>query len=313
MLRPAVVGVLLLVIPDTEPLAGSVDVYAAGDIADCRRGPPAESDAARTARLVPKGSMVFVLGDAAYQYATAATLGSCYEPTWGRHRDRTWAVPGNHDYVEGRAVDFHAYFGSGAGPDGYFARRLGDWLVIGLDSEQRVSGLDRQYRWLERTLAGNADAPCTIAMWHAPLFSSGFHRGSGRHMQRFWELLDAHRTDVVLNGHEHFYESFDPLDASGRPVAEGIREFVVGTGGAWLHGFWMPPYRSRSRIERHGVLKLTLGEGTYAWQFIDVRGHARDQGTAACRQRAPSAGRDSAAVGFPSDVGHHAAPHAPDP
>ncbi len=286
MLTPlrSLVLVCLAAMPSAR--AVSIDVYAAGDIADCRRDSVEESDAARTARLIPPGSRVFVLGDSAYKFATAETLSECYAPTWGRHREWTWAIPGNHDYVHGRADDFHAYFGRGAGPEGYFARRLGEWLIVGLDSEQSQAGLDRQFDWLARTLDENRDARCTLAMWHAPMFSSGLHRGSGRHMRRFWELLDAHHADIVLNGHEHFYESFDPLDADGRAVDDGIREFVAGTGGGWLHGFWLPPYHSRARIERHGVLKLTLGDGTYAWQFIAVGGHVMDPGSALCRSRA---------------------------
>jgi hypothetical protein len=283
MLNPAIMAVLLCALSVATAEAEPTEVYAAGDIADCRREPANESDAGRTAGLIPPGATVFVLGDAAYQHATAETLASCYGPTWGRHRVTTWAIPGNHDYVEGGTADFRAYFGAGAAPEGNFARRLGDWLIIGLDSRQSAKELDRQYAWLAATLEEHGDARCTLAMWHAPMFSSGFHRGSGLHMRRFWELLDAHRADVVLNGHEHFYESFDPLDADGRAVADGIREFVVGTGGARLHGFWRPPYRSRARIERHGVLELTLGAGTYAWRFIDVGGRAADPGMATCR------------------------------
>ncbi len=283
MLYVTRLAVLLFGLQFLPSHADPIKVFAAGDIADCRYDATNESDAARTASLIPPGARVFVLGDTAYSHATGETLANCYQPTWGVHRGTTWAVPGNHDYVDHRADAFHAYFGGAAGPDGYFARRLADWLVIGLDSEQSSAGLDRQYQWLKATLEDQPRAKCLLAMWHAPLFSSGFHRGSGRHMRRFWELLDAHHADVVLNGHEHFYESFDPLDADGRAVQDGIREFVVGTGGAWLHGFWRPPYQSRARIERHGVLELTLGDGTYAWQFLAVGGRRMDPGSAACR------------------------------
>ena len=125
---------------------------------------------------------------------------------------------------------FSRTFGSGAAAEGYFARELDGWLVIGLDSHLSGDRLDQQYAWLEATLAAHSDTHCTLAMWHTPLFSSGLHRGAGEHMRRFWALLDARGADVVLGGHEHFYEAFEPLDAEGRPVEEGIRSFVVGTG-----------------------------------------------------------------------------------
>jgi len=120
-------------------------------------------------------------------------------------------------------------------------------------------------------------------MWHTPLFSSGLHRGAGEHMRRFWALLDAHGADVVLGGHEHFYEAFEPLDARavrsskayGRSSsAPGVRGFMVS---------WNPPYASRARILKHGVLRLSLADGEYAWQFLRVGGEVADAGEARCR------------------------------
>jgi hypothetical protein len=226
---------------------------------------------------------VLIPGDTAYPFATAATYASCYEPTWGVHRATTLAVRGNHDYVNGRSDDFQAYFGAGASPDGYFARRLGDWLVIGLDSQRSGEALDRQYEWLEATLHENADVRCTLAFWHMPAFSSGIEHGSTPKMQRFWALLEENGAEFVLNGHEHFYEAFGPLDADGKPTADGMREFVVGTGGARLYPIWSPIRQSRVRLARHGVLKLTLDDDSYTWQFVDVAGRVRDRGEAKCR------------------------------
>ena len=227
---------------------------------------------------------MLIPGDTAYPFATSETLQSCYEPTWGAFRATTLVVPGNHDYVDGRSDDFRAYFGDGAAANGYFARRVGDWLVIGLDSEQVGGSLERQYAWLQATLRETSDVRCTLAFWHRPAFSSGIEHGSSAKMQRFWALLEGQGAEFVLNGHEHFYEAFGPLDATGREAADGMREFVVGTGGARLYPIWNPVHQSRVRYARHGVLKLTLDAGSYSWQFIDTRGRVLDAGEAACRQ-----------------------------
>jgi acid phosphatase type 7 len=263
--------------------AAPVIVYAAGDIAECRGKPAGRSGAALTAKLILPGATVLVPGDTAYPFATSETLQSCYEPTWGAFRATTLVVPGNHDYVDGRSDDFRAYFGDGAAANGYFARRIGDWLVIGLDSEQAGGSLERQYEWLQATLRDTSDVRCTLAFWHRPAFSSGMEHGSSPKMQRFWALLERHGAEFVLNGHEHFYEAFGPLDATGREAADGMREFVVGTGGARLYPIWNPVHLSRVRHARHGVLKLTLDAGSYSWQFIDTRGRVLDAGEAACR------------------------------
>ena len=264
--------------------AAPLVVYAAGDIAECRGKPAERSVAALTAKLVQPGATVLIPGDTAYPFATSETLQSCYEPTWGAFRATTLVVPGNHDYVDGRSDDFRAYFGAGAAANGYFARQVGDWLVIGLDSEQVGGSLERQYEWLQRTLGETSGVRCTLAFWHRPAFSSGIEHGSSEKMQRFWALLERHGAEFVLNGHEHFYEAFGPLDATGREAADGMREFVVGTGGARLYPIWKPVHQSRVRYARHGVLKLTLDTGSYSWQFIDTRGRVLDAGEAACRQ-----------------------------
>jgi alkaline phosphatase len=198
------------------------------------------------------------------------------------HRSNTLAIAGNHDHSKGGTEAFRAYFGEGSGADGYFSRRLGAWLLVGLDSQQSDDGLDRQYAWLEATLAQHGDARCTLAMWHEPLFASGRRAAPGRHMRRFWSLLERHGAEIVLNGHEHFYESFDPLDRDGAAVATGVREFVVGTGGARLYRFWRTSDGSRAQVRRYGVLHLTLDADRYSWEFIDVDGRIADAGSAHC-------------------------------
>jgi acid phosphatase type 7 len=281
--RPIMLLLLATAFAPCWALAAPMVVYAAGDIAECRGRPPAKSDAARTAGLIPVGATVLVPGDTTYPFATAASLQACYEPTWGVHRSRTLAVPGNHDYVNGSSDDFRAYFSIESDVN-YYARRLGDWLVIGLDSQLIGDALDREYQWLDETLRDNAELRCTLALWHMPAFSSGLEHGPTPKMQRFWALLDERRAEFVLNGHEHFYEAFGPLDSSGIPAADGMREFVVGTGGAHLYPIWRLTHDSRVRLARHGVLELTLDDGRYSWRFIDTGGRVLDSGEASCRQ-----------------------------
>jgi acid phosphatase type 7 len=283
-------------VSSTVPSVSSagLQVYAVGDIADCSRRAPADSMAARTSQLVPDGARVLGLGDMAYPHGDALALASCYEPTWGRHRAMTLAAPGNHDYVRGDAGDFSEYFGVAALHDGgfvAFTRVLTDgWRLVALDSNVEGSALQAQYEWLNRLFAEDPQASartpgCLLVMWHAPLYSSGMHRGSGNRMRPFWQLLDRHGADLVLSGHEHFYERFEPLDAQGQPPRDGQapRQFVVGTGGARLYGFWKPPYRSEARVREHGVLQLSLERGRYSWRFIDVDGRVQDAGAARCR------------------------------
>lgn len=263
--------------------AAAVTVYAAGDIAQCADRPAALSAAAATARLIPEDAFVAMLGDAAYAHGDATTLAACYAPSWGRFVGRTYAVPGNHDYVAGSAADYVAYFGRADLVPLRYRVAVGTWWFIGLDSNVKGRQLEEQLAWLRGELAQiRGDGRCIVAAWHHPLYSTGLHRGDGEPMRGAWEALAAAGADVVLNGHEHYYESFRPKDATGADARIGIREFIVGTGGARLADVSLAPWSHRAYARRHGVLELTLEPGTYRWRFISVGGKVLDQGQASC-------------------------------
>ena len=139
-----------------------------------------------------------------------------------------------------------------------------------------------QGQWLAADLAAS-DAACTLAIFHHPRFTSGEH-GNTDEMDAFWRPLYAAGVDVVVNGHDHDYEWFAPQDPDGRADgARGIREFVVGTGGAPLRDFPRVAPNSEGRVSiAHGVLAFTLHRGTYDWQFIAARNDFRQLGTAPC-------------------------------
>src|SRR2546430_17270290 len=75
----------------------------------------------------------------------------------------------------------------------------------------------------------------TIAMWHEPLFSSGMTHGGNLRTQPLWQALYDAGAEVVVTGHDHSYQRFAPQTTTGvADAAYGIRQFVVGTGGAGL-------------------------------------------------------------------------------
>lgn len=272
--------VTVTVFPSVPVLVG------AGDIAGCSSQKDEE-----TARLLDAmAGTVVTLGDNVYPDGTAEQFAGCYDPTWGRHKARTRPSAGNHDYYTPGASGYHGYFGAAAGDadKGYYSYHLGDWHIIVLNSEcAQVDGCERdspQGQWLWADLIANPSV-CTLAYWHAPLFSSGLHHGGEEAMRDFWQLLYEAGADVVLNGHEHNYERFAPQDPNGLADPErGIRQFVVGTGGAGLYAFWLPQPNSEVRNnDTHGVLKLTLHPTGYDWAFIPAAGGTfTDTGSAAC-------------------------------
>lgn len=272
--------------PDPVPVGPTEVFVGAGDIANCDNDAGRPSEA--TAKLLDGiAGTVFAAGDIAYPYSSTERLTNCYQPRWGRQKSRTRPALGNHEY-ETPSVGprpYFEYFGSAAGPAnlGFYSFTLGTWHIVALNSNGEVpSGVGtEQWSWLRDDLAA-ANAKCVLAYWHHPLFSSG--PSGGGFMRDAWRLLSEVKADVVVNGHDHFYERFRPQDANGREDPAGIRQFTVGTGGAQLYPFVSIRPNSEVRIATYGVIKLTLRPGAYDWQFIEAgSGAVLDTGSEACR------------------------------
>jgi len=263
-------------------------VAAAGDVA-CPVGGARCRDAATArviARIAPQA--LFALGDLQYETGRLADFRSSYARTWGRYRSITFPAVGNHEYLTPRAAGYFTYFADRAGPTGrgWYARSIGSWRVIALNSNcAEAGGCERgspQQRWLASELAAHP-ARCTVAIWHHPRFSSGRH-GDDSGTAALWATLRARRADLVLVGHDHNYERFAPQNSDGRPDARGIREFVVGTGGRNTYPLGIPRRNSEVRTtDVHGMLELDLRARGYRWRFRAVPGDEfSDAGTGRC-------------------------------
>ncbi len=270
---------------DAEPPSdrpGAVEVLAAGDVAVC----DGEGDET-TAKLVARWpeATVLALGDLAYYKGLEEEFEGCYEPSWGEFKDRTRPTPGNHEYQYffKDASAYFDYFGEAAGVwgEGYYSFDLGSWHLIALNSNcnaERLGGCgpdSPQGRWLRDDLA-KSDKRCTLAYWHHPRFSSGELHGNHEFVDDFWRTLQEAGAELVLNGHEHNYQRFAP--------DEGLRQFVVGTGGAELRP--AGPELETTEVQHagtYGVLRLTLFDGGYDWSFEPVEGEEfTDRGSARC-------------------------------
>ena len=259
--------------PSTDPV-----ITAAGDICSTA------SDCAATAQLIEAvaPTRVLTLGDNAYPDGSGADYTSYYDPNWGRFKSKTSPAPGNHDYHTAGAAGYFAYFGAQA-PAAYYSYDLGGWHLISLNGELDHTAGSAQETWLKNDLAAHP-ASCTLAYWHEPRFSSGAQHGSDSSFDPFWRDLYAAGADIVLNGHDHDYERFAPQNPDGNADANGIREFVVGTGGASHYTFGSPIANSEVRDDTsYGVLKLTLHSSSYDWQFVPIAGASfTDSGSTAC-------------------------------
>ena len=271
---------------DTTAAQSDPVLVGAGDIASCS----SSGDEATANLLDGISGTVFTLGDNAYQSGIATEFANCYDPSWGRHKARTMPTVGNHEYQTPGASGYFGYFGAAAGDanKGYYSYDRGQWHIISLNSMcENVGGCDANspmVKWLMDDLAANPKA-CTLAYFNQPLFNSGAEHGNDPKMRPSWDALYAAGAEVVLNGHEHTYERFAPQTPGGAAdPAQGIREFVVGTGGASHYPFGTIQPNSEVRNgDTYGVLKLTLHSGSYEWQFVPEAGKTfTDSGSDQC-------------------------------
>jgi len=292
------------------PAAAASDpvIAAAGDIAcdpatSAFNGGLGTSSSCReqyTSNLLVNGGFTAILslGDNQYYCGGYQAFLQSYDPSWGRVKAITHPVVGNHEYFTSGgtgcttantgAAGYYQYFGSAAGTagQGYYSFDIGAWHLIALNSScVQVGGCKSgtpQYIWLQADLAAHPNQ-CTLAYWHIPLFSSGGRANAST--RPLWQLLYNAHADIVLSGHDHIYERFAPQTATaGLDQANGIREFIVGTGGADHSSIASVAANSEVRnATTFGVLELTLHPASYDWQFVPEAGKTfTDSGSQAC-------------------------------
>ena len=265
--------------PPFSPSGVTAQVLAVGDVGMCSE----RTAVARTAALVDQfPGPLLLAGDLGYMHGSIQNFQECFEPSWGRFRNRWHPVPGNHEYETAFANGYRQYFGEAGTPVGrtFYSIRIGDWLILMLDSSVSTRVGSEQYEFVRSTLL-TSHPLCTAAVWHHPLFSSG-PNGPNAFMREMWALLYDGNADVVITAHDHLYERFGKQDVDGRSDARGLRQFIVGTGGAQLYEFQRQEPNSQSRHRAHGVLRLTLMPSSYQWAFVDVGGVTLDSGTDGC-------------------------------
>jgi hypothetical protein len=285
-------------------VTGSV-LLAAGDIGNCSN----TAGATATASLIGANTgTVATLGDADGSDISPVQYQQCYGPRWGQFLSRTSPAPGNRDLEVSGTTGYYDYFGAAAGPAGlgYYSYDLGTWHIVVLNSScGRVPGgcdtASAQGKWLAADLAAHPST-CTLAYWHRPLFTSGAVNPGAGTMRQLFQILYDHHADVVLNAHNLQYERFAPQNPRGAADPNGIREFVVGTGGLGHEAFGTIAANSEVRNnDTFGVLKLTLGAGQYSWQFLPAAGQTfTDSGTGACHSTQPQSATLLAAGDIPT-------------
>jgi len=314
--------------PNSDPVIGAAgdiacDPSAAGfngglgTATDCR--------ASYTAQLLTGMDAVFAMGDDQYTCGGLTAFQQSFGPTWGVKRTIMYPVPGNQDLDTSGGTNcpstpgayYQQYFTTTGGWYGsplpsvvnvnpnvnYYSFNLGTWHIIGLNTG--MCELEEEYgqqptfceagspmeNWLKTDLASDT-ASCTLVFMQDPRWASNESGDGGDSTyQQLWQDIYQGGVDVVLAGNDHWYERMAPLNASGAiDNTYGVREFVVGTGGAGLEQPGAQIATSQVLNETtHGILKMVLHNGSYDWQFInDGESSFTDSGTGTCHPAPPA-------------------------
>ena len=256
-------------------------LVGAGDISICGQ----QGDDQTAALLADMPGTIFTVGDNSNENGTTYEYLNCFGPSWGQFLERLNPVPGNHDYVTDNASAYYDYFSGSQVPPGrgYYSYDLGSWHIIALNSVIDIRADSLQVRWLKEDLAAHPSR-CSLAYWHHPRWTSGESGDNGR-VAALWQILYEAGVEVVVNGNEHMYERFAPMDPNGDlDLVRGMREFVVGTGGVSHYRFAQTHLNSQVRDNTSfGVLKFVLDSDGYSWEFIPVDGmNFTDTGSDVC-------------------------------
>ncbi len=245
--------------------------------------------AAQVAKIKPDA--LITLGDQQYDDGGLDKFQTGFAKNWAQFNKILYPTPGNHEYVTNGASGYYTYFKSLPTDisKGYYSFSLGNWNIISLNSNcDKIGGCDTnstQVKWLKEQLKNNTSR-CTLAFWHHPRFTSGKYFNDADSKSRslsFWESLEDAKADVVLNGHDHLYQRFGLQNAAGKKDAQGIREFIVGTGGKELYKQSGSEANSQQVVDyQYGVLKLQLFKNAYKWEFVAVNGDILDDGQQNC-------------------------------
>jgi len=239
---------------------------------------------------------VLALGDEQYNSGSASDFLASYDKSWGRVKNLTRPVVGNHEYGTSGAGGYFGYFTTAATGGtsclsqcgGYYSFDIGSWHVVALNTEcTRIDGGvgcatgSPQETWLRNDLAQHP-AGCTLAFGHRPRWSSNSFASAD--IAPLVDDLVAAGVDVYAAGHSHSYERFNPQDASGAASPTGLTQLVIGTGGSFYTGFGTVVANSavhKSNI--FGVLTLTLHASGYDWSFVaDPSTPYADSGSRSC-------------------------------
>ena len=206
--------------------------------------------------------------------------------TYGQFYSITDPAVGNHEYVGSDLGGYEWYWNN---VPHYYSFNAGGWHFVSLDDISKFIGTSTsnanyqaETTWLKKDLASN-HLGCTVVYYHEPEFNVG-PEGTATNAAGIWQILAKNHVTLVLNGHDHDYQRWVPLDGNGNPDPNGVTEFVAGSGGHGHQAQLTTDSRlAASDFTHFGALRLALGSSGAEYQFVTTGGTTIDSGSLSCQ------------------------------
>jgi len=259
--------------------------FVVGVAGDGAGGDPTEAD---VVKLISSWNpnLFLYLGDV-YESGTTAEMFNWYGSSefFGRFKAITDPTVGNHEYLTGNDSAYEYYWDNV--PD-YYSFNTAGWHFISLNSNSPrmpVSATSAEYKWLQADLAADS-SKCTAVFYHQPYLSIG-KEGGRPALVDLWKLMAQYHVTLILNGHDHEYQRWVPLNGDGQPSPTGITQLVTGSGGHSITPFVSSDSRVAVKYSdgkaTYGAMRLVLNPASADFSFITFAGSVIDSGTIACQ------------------------------
>jgi predicted phosphodiesterase len=222
-------------------------------------------------------SVVLGLGDYSYQ-----STANCWFPVIKPIDGKMHISIGNHD--DGSSTLLNQYLSHFGLSKQYYSFTYGNAHFLALSTEMTSSSTQYDFAKADLQKASqNSNIHWIIVFFHKPMYTSpGGHSADTTIRSKYHPLFDQYNVDLVLFGHNHFYERSYPLKYNsanpGSPIKtstatklydniDGTIFATVGTGGQSLYSYSSKAPFIVSQYKGYGFIDLSIGSTTLAAKF----------------------------------------------
>ncbi len=195
---------------------------------------------------------------------------------------------GNHEYLDrGPAIFAGSFVLPRNGPAGVphgltYAFEYSDTFIAVLDSNPAVYSAEMARKigdWLDRKLS-ETSARWRLVVFHHPIYPSHPSREQPQLGEAWVPILDKHRVDLVLQGHDHAYLRTYPM-RGGRPATAGEAGtvYVVSVSGQKFVPVASRDYAARAfaDVATYQTVDVSPRRGTLCYRAFDIDGRELDR------------------------------------